>query len=148
MREFSNLSEDRFKAYYGNLMEQYQWVEFRLEGLYALCCKEGFLKGLSTTEKHNISALLDDLTRVQKESNITVLLDDEFARIREMCKNRNYWVHECFTDANENVILFHSKTGSPDQKSVERLHADLNEARELANMLYERFTSFIANSPN
>ena len=42
---------DEFRIKHSLLIEQYQYIELHLEGIYACICKSGFFNGLEEVEK-------------------------------------------------------------------------------------------------
>lgn len=124
-----------FRIAHSDLIENYQYIEMHLEGIYAQLSGERFDKGLKDVEQTNLHRLLGKVRESAEGRNETILSDEETARLCELIKRRNYWVHECCTK-----MLRDRKTGAPKkEEDVAQMRTDIKEAEELRQLLYDKY---------
>ncbi len=125
---------DKFRIWHSIIIEQYQFIEFHLEGIYALICGKNFMSGLADVEKSSISMLVRELKKMQSEKQIAIFSHDDFEKLEHICTRRNFWCHNCYVD-----MIFDSKTDAPKKDSdIELLMEDMEEAKELREYLYQK----------
>ena len=125
---------EEFRLIHSELIENYQFIEFHLEGLYGLICEDGFFNGIDEVEKYSLTRLISEFETLDKEREKPLLSEQIYSRLYELCDRRNVWVHECYTS-----MCFDPKTGGL-KKEADRqaLLKDFRESKELRSLLYKR----------
>ena len=118
---------DEYRIRHSKLIEQYQWIEFDLEGLYAAISDEPFCEALRGIEKDSIGGVVREIKKIEKEKSITVFSDDEYQELDMLRERRNFWSHVCYTEAYDKI------TGVP--KNAQMLSADLRKAETFLEQL-------------
>ena len=118
---------EEYRIRHSMLIEQYQWIEFDLEGLYAAISDEPFCEALRGIEKDTIGGVVREIKRIEKEQNITVFSNDEYAALNTLRERRNFWSHVCYTEAYDNI------TGVP--QNAQLLSSDLRQAETILKQL-------------
>src|SRR5574344_199647 len=116
------MTEEKFRIIYSTLIEQYQFIEFHLEGIYAFISDKGFAHGLEDVEKSSISRVIKENKKNHAVKEI--FSKEEYIRLDNINKRRNFWIHNCYVD-----LEFDNKVCLPKHKEViQRLLNDLREA--------------------
>ena len=118
---------DEYRIRHSLLIEQYQWIEFDLEGLYAAISDTPFPKALREIEKDSIGGVVRQIKKIEKEKNITVFTDNEYQELDMLRERRNFWSHVCYTEAYDKI------TGVP--RNAQMLSADLRRAETFLKQL-------------
>ena len=122
-----------FRERHSYLIEQYQWIEWELETIYASIGHRNFHEGLHDVEKTNLNKLLTYIVETEKDTGREILTESEKAELRNLLPRRNYWVHNCYTE-----IRFDSKTEDiSNQSDVDALENDIRIAEALKNRLFD-----------
>lgn len=111
---------NEYRIQHSMLIEQYQWIEFDLEGLYAAISDEPFCKALREIEKDSIGGVVREIQKIEREKNIIVFSQSEYEELDQLRERRNFWSHVCYTEA------YDEDTGAP--KNADMLPADLKKA--------------------
>ena len=111
---------EKYRILHSMLMEQYQWIEFDLEGLYAILSPEPFHEALQEIERDSIGGVVREIRQIEKQQNITVFLESEYQQLDQIRERRNFWSHKCYIEP------YDPNTGAP--KNAETLATDLQEA--------------------
>ena len=111
---------EEYRIKHSLLIEQYQWIEFDLEGLCAALSEEPFLEALREIEKDSIGGVVREIRRIEAQHNITVFSQAEYQTLDQIRERRNFWCHVCYTEA------YDKDTGAP--RNAKMLSADLEEA--------------------
>lgn len=133
---------EEFRRIHSELIEQYQFIEHHLEGIYSCLCEDkSFYDGLLEVEKDTIHRLLDRIRAKQNESGMILLADAELEKIEGICSRRNFWCHNCYVD-----LVFDYKTGGPKRPiDIEQMLQDLAEANEIRGELFKKKESLLRN---
>ena len=67
---------EEYRIRHSMLIEQYQWIEFDLEGLYAAISDEPFGEALREIEKDSIGGVVREIKKIEKTE------DEENDKIR------------------------------------------------------------------
>lgn len=124
-----NMTLEEYRIKHSMLIEQYQWIEFDLEGLYAAISDEPFCEALREIEKDSIGGVVREIRKIEKEKNITVFSDDEYQELDMLRERRNFWSHACYTEA------YDKNTGAP--RNAQMLTTDLWKAETFLEHLRE-----------
>ena len=118
---------EEYRIRHSMLIEQYQWSEFDLEGLYAAISDEPFCEALRDIEKDSIGGVVREIRKIEKEKNITVLSDEEYQELDMLRERRNFWSHVCYTEA------YDKNTDVP--RNAQLLLTDLRKAKTVLEQL-------------
>ena len=125
---------DAFRRIHSQLIEHYQFIELNLEGIYASVCGEPLVRGLQKVGNDNITRLISRIHEIEKQRGMTYLTNEEYKRLAELSKRRNFWCHNCYVD-----LVFDSKTGGIKKESdVRVLMDDFREAESMRNLLFDK----------
>lgn len=120
---------EKYRILHSMLIEQYQWIEFDLEGLYAAICDEPFCEALREIEKDSIGGVVREIKKIEREKNIVVFSEDEYEELDRLRERRNFWSHVCYTEA------YDKSTGVP--RNANMLSDDLKKAERVLERLRE-----------
>ena len=126
---------EKYRVLHSTLIEQYQMIEFDLEGLYAVVSNEGFIAGLAEVENDSMGRILKDFKILEKELNVEIFSDDDYQKLRRICERRNFWCHEGYTKDSNN-----KETKTPKNESL--LIPDICTAKEMLKRVREVKDSF------
>lgn len=133
------MNREEFQIMHSSLIEQYQFIEFHLEGIYAAISGRNFLKALEDVQMDSISRIIREIKEIEKDKNLSVFTEDEYEKMRLIFQRRNFWCHSCYTD-----LLFDAKTGGlKKQEDVRKMLDDLYEARQLENVLRNKVVALL-----
>lgn len=116
-----------FRIAHSLIIEHYQFIEFNLEGIYALLSGKEFSEGLKDVD-------LDSLGRIiRKIENMNFFSEEDFQKLQKILKKRNFWCHNCYVD-----LIFDYKTGNLKKISdAKMLQSDIREAKEIRDWLFQ-----------
>ena len=86
---------EEYRIKHSMLIEQYQWIEFNLEGLFAAIADEPFCEALREIEKDSIGGVVREIKKVEKQKNISVFSVGEYQELDQLRERRNFWSHVC-----------------------------------------------------
>lgn len=122
---------NEFRIKHSTLMEQYQFMEAHLEGIYAHLSGRSFREALQEVENVSISRVLREIEEQEQERGIALFTAEERDRLRAATTRRNFWCHDCYFE-----LTFNRFGGGPKHRAdIERLHRDLAEATALRKLL-------------
>ena len=126
---------EEFRLLHSELIEHYQFIEYRLEVIYACLCEgKSFSDGLMDVEKDTIRRLLNKIRTIQKARGKVILTEEECKRIERICGQRNIWCHNCYVE-----LVFDSKTGVLKKScDIKKMMQDLTEAKEIRDWLFKK----------
>lgn len=114
---------DEYRIQHSMLIEQYQWIEFDLEGICAVLSEEPFHEAIREIEKDSIGGIVREIQRMEEKLNVVAFTAAEYEAIDRLRERRNFWSHECYTEA------WDKHTGVP--RNADLLAADLKSAQTL-----------------
>lgn len=112
---------EEYRIKHSMLIEQYQWIEYDLEGLYAALSEDPFHEAIQEIERDSIGGVVREIQKIEEKKNIVVFFETEYDQLDKIRERRNYWCHVCYTEA------YDRKTGVP--RNAARLSEDLQEAQ-------------------
>lgn len=118
---------DEYRIHHSMLIEQYQWVEFNLEDLYAVISDDPFCQAIREIEKDSIGGVVREIRKLEKEKNIVVFSESEYKELDALRERRNFWTHVCYTEAYDKT------EGVP--RNAQLLAADLERAEGVLTRL-------------
>ena len=117
---------EEYRIRHSMLIEQYQWIEFDLEGLFAFISGDPFHEAIEEIEKDSIGGVVRDIRRIEEERNTTVFSQHEYEELDQIRQRRNFWSHACYTEPSD-------PQGAP--KNAELLSKDLAAAKRFLSRL-------------
>lgn len=127
---------EAYRIKHSTLIEQYQWIEFDLEGLYAFISGEPFHKAIQQIEKDAIGGVVREIRKIENQRNIVVFSEAEYEELDQIRERRNFWSHECYTEG------YDRQKGIP--KNAAMLTEDLREAEQFLSRLRQIKERFAA----
>ena len=127
---------EEYRIRHSTLIEQYQWIEFDLEGLFAFICGDPFYEAIQEIEKDSIGGIVREIKQIEKLRNIEVFTDSEYEALDQIRQRRNYWTHACYTD------VYDKRWGIP--KNASQLAEDLSFAERFLSRLRQVKDAFAA----
>lgn len=118
---------EEYRIKYSMLMEQYQWIEFDLEGLCAALSEEPFHKAIQEIERDSIGGVVREIRKLEDRQNIRVFSQGEYDDLDQIRERRNFWSHQCYTEARDKI------TGVP--QNADMLLCDLQKAQTVLKWL-------------
>ena len=118
---------EEYRIRHSMLIEQYQWIEFDLEGLCAAISDEPFCEAIREIERDSIGGVVREIRRIEKEKNITIFSEDEYQELDMLRERRNFWSHACYTEA------YDKNTGVP--RNAQMLSTDFEKAESFLKRL-------------
>jgi hypothetical protein len=140
---------DRFRIMYSELIENYQYIEMHLKGIYASLNTNDsiqtnslytgqFYENLMCVNEDCLKVIIDKIKEQEKMSKKTVIDNSIYDRLEKLRPRRNYWCHRCFVD-----MVIDRKTKTYRRKYIDELLNDDRESRELRDILFQIKTSMI-----
>lgn len=124
----------KFRIVHSTLIENYQYIEAHLEGIYASISGKPFKEGLKEVVRGSLSDVIREIKEVEEERKVEVFTDDEYRQLRQIIERRNFWCHCCYCE-----ITFDRKSGSPaNAADVQKLQDDLRTARHWRDRLFHK----------
>ena len=90
---------EEYRIRHSTLIEQYQWIEFDLEGLFAFISGDPFHEAIQEIEKDSIGGVVREIRKIEEERGIQVFFDSEYEELDQIRQRRNFWSHACYTEA-------------------------------------------------
>ena len=122
-----------YRIIHSEIIEQYQLIEFHLEGLFAIMLESdnNFLELAHRVENDAMGELIRKVRFLVKEYKYQdILTKDDFKILDQIRDDRNYYCHENFLEGKtENYSLSRKTT----------IKQDLNLAIDMNNKLKEAF---------
>jgi hypothetical protein len=118
---------EEYRIKHSMLIEQYQWIESDLEGIYAAISDEPFCQALREIEKDSIGGVAREIKKIEKEKNIVIFSEEEYQELDILRERRNFWCHVCYTEA------YDKNTGAP--RNAQDLATDLWKAEAFLGRL-------------
>lgn len=118
---------EEYRIKYSLLMEQYQWIEYDLEGICAALSEDPFHEAIQEIERDSIGGIVREIRRLEDRQNTVVLTREEYEALEQIRERRNFWSHKCFTEA------YDKRTGAP--RNANALINDLQEAQTVQKWL-------------
>lgn len=131
---------EKFRLTHSELIEHYQFIEHNLEGIYAIICKKDFISGLEDVEKSNIGRIVNEIMRIEKEENLSIIPQEIYEQIGNAIERRNFWCHNCYVD-----MTFKLSGELKKQEDINRLISDMRDAEELRKILFEIKSKILHN---
>ena len=116
---------NEFRINHSKLVEQYQLIEYHLEGLIGIAQIGDFEELTKRVENDTMGELIRKVNFVFKEYKINKLSKEDFALLDDIRYQRNYWCHQCYLD------LMKDNTDN----IVEKLISDLEKTTKMNSKL-------------
>ena len=128
------MATDSFRIIHSMLIEHYQFIEAHLESIYSDISGKSYLDGLKDVEKASLSAIVRAIQKLEKEKDLSIFTEEEYAELFRIFQRRNFWCHNCFYD-----LTFDSKTDELKRPEDMRcMIKDLYEAEAWRKKLFDK----------
>lgn len=126
---------ETFRINHSRIIEQYQLIEWHLEGIFGLLEHGDFEELTHRVENDTMGELIRKVRFLIRENKLDLLTKEDFSILDDIRDDRNYWCHSCFLDVNDN----------PDKYGEigKRLLSNLNKSIEMNDKLEEVFKEII-----
>ncbi len=125
---------DAFRILHSKLMEQYQFIEFHLEGIYAQWSGKPVMDALKEVEKDSLNRIVKEIQDLEKEKSCIIFSDEEYREMAAVFQRRNFWCHSCYCE-----LVFNAKTGELKREEARRqMMQDLQDAITLRDKLHQK----------
>lgn len=115
------MESNEYRILHSQIIEQYQLIEFHLEGLFALIVSDGdnFEELARRVENDAMGELIRKVRFLVKEFKFSDLLTkDDFATLERIRDDRNFYCHENFLENKTDNYKFNRKTSINDDLSI------------------------------
>ena len=124
----------KFRITHSMLVEHYQYIEAHLEAIYAAVSDEPFWNALEEIEKDSLGTVVRELQELDKQKELNIFTNEEYAALRKLTARRNYWCHFCYCD-----LAFNLKTGGPAHKEdTTKMLEDLKAAESWRANIFQK----------
>lgn len=127
------MNNQEFRINHSKLIEQYQFIEWHLEGIFGLLENGDFEELTHRVENDTMGELIRKVRFLVKENKVTYLDKEDFAILDDIRDDRNFWCHSNFLDIHSDPELY--------KKQCERIVADLDLATKMNDKLAQVFMS-------
>ena len=125
---------EQFRLLHSTLIEHYQFIEAHLEGIYAAVSDKPFSIGVQEVERDSLGGVVREIRELEREKDIRILSEEQYAQLRQIIERRNFWCHCCYFE-----MPFDSATGGPAKvRDVQQLFADLETAAQWRDQLMQK----------
>lgn len=135
---------EEYRIQHSTLIEQYQWIEFDLEGLFAFICGEPFYEAIQEIEKDSIGGVVREIKKIEKERNIVVFFDYEYEELDQIRQRRNFWTHACYTEVYDRQGV--PKNASMLTKDLVAAERFLGRLRQIKDIFAEEYRNNFSRS--
>lgn len=97
---------DEFRILHSKIIEQYQFIEWHLEGIYGLLEHGDFEELTHRVENDTMGELIRKVRFLIKENKLDILNKDDFHILDNIRDDRNYWCHTNYLEIHENIGHF------------------------------------------
>ena len=125
------MDNKEFRIYHSKLIEQYQFIEWHLEGIFGLLENGDFEELTHRVENDTMGELIRKVRFLIKENKITYLDKQDFAILDEIRDDRNFWCHSNFLDIHSDPELL--------RKQCQRIVSDLDKTTKMNDKLTQVF---------
>lgn len=127
------MTYDEFRINHSKIVEQYQLIEWHLEGIFGLLENGDFEELTHRVENDAMGELIRKVRFLVKENKVDLLTKDDFSILDNIRDDRNFWCHENFLDIQEDIEKI--------KKQTQRIIDDLNTTIKMNEKLKDVFIS-------
>ena len=121
---------EEFRIIHSKLIEQFQLIEYHLEGLFGLVGDGEFEELTKRVENDTMGELIRKVRFVFINKKIDLLNKDDFALLDEIRDARNYWCHQCYLDIKDRKPI----------KKYEDIKTELEKVSNMNQKLRDTFS--------
>lgn len=121
---------DEFRIKHSKIIEQYQLIEWHLEGIFGLLEFGDFDELTHRVENDAMGELIRKVRFLIKENKIDYLTKEDFSILDNIRDDRNFWCHNNFLDIQENREVFNKQT----QRIIDNLNTVIKMNDKLKNV--------------
>ena len=124
---------DSFRINHSTLIEHYQFIEAHLESIYSSISGKSYLDGLKDVEEASLPSIIRAIQKLEKEKDLEVFTEEEYADLFRIFQRRNFWCHNCFYD-----LTFNGVGQLKNPEDMWRMANDLHEAAAWREKLFNK----------
>ena len=119
-----------YRIKHSEIIEQYQLIEYHLEGIFGLLEEGEFEELVHRVEYDAMGELIRKVRFLVKETKSDCLSKKEFSILDNIRDDRNYWSHESYLDLKNNPDKFESmyQRLTDNLKTVTKMNETLRKA--------------------
>ena len=125
------MTTDEFRINHSKIIEQYQLIEWHLEGIFGLLESGDFEELTHRVENDAMGELIRKVRFLIKENKVDLLTKEDFSILDNIRDDRNFWCHNNFLDIQEDREVY--------KKQTQRIIEDLNTVVEMNDKLKNVF---------
>lgn len=125
------MTYDEFRINHSKIIEQYQLIEWHLEGIFGLLETGDFEELTHRVENDAMGELIRKVRFLVKENKVDLLTKEDFSILDNIRDDRNFWCHENFLDLQEDREKLNKQT--------QRIIANLNTTIKMNDKLKDVF---------
>ena len=122
------MTKAEFREKHSEIIEYYQLLEMHLKGICASLLSgedQTWFDQLDKHETDTLGALINKIQSLQKQKQLELFTAEDLETLNQIRKDRNYWVHQCFTDTKERLVIFKGDS-IKHQEIAQRIKTNLN----------------------
>lgn len=124
---------DEFALAHSKIIEQYQLIEYHLEGLFGIAGDGDFDELTRRVENDTMGELIRKVKFILHENKIDFLTKDDYEILEEIRNERNYWCHQCYLDIKNKENIEKITNIKNDYDKVCKMNLKLREVFEKIN---------------
>lgn len=118
---------EEFRIKHSMLIEQYQFIEFHLEGIFGLLEDGDFEELTKRVINDTMGELIRKVRFLIKEKKLDYLNFDDFKILDDIRDDRNYWCHSCYLEMKVA------------KKKIQNIDSDLKKVTSMNQKLKDTF---------
>lgn len=127
------MTYDEFRINHSKIIEQYQLIEWHLEGIFGLLETGDFEELTHRVENDAMGELIRKVRFLVKENKISLLTKEDFSILDNIRDDRNFWCHNNFLDIQKDKSKFN--------KQSQRIISNLDTTIKMNDKLKDVFIS-------
>lgn len=143
------MTRSEFHERHSEIIEYYQYIEMHLRGICAVLLASEEKSWFDQLDEHNtdtLGALITKIQSLQIQKSLDLFSPEDLDTLNQLRKNRNYWVHQCFTDPKERLVTYNRVDTIKNIEIVKRINSDLLAAIEWNEKITEVETPLVNKS--
>ena len=126
-----NMEINDFRINHSRIIEQYQLIEWHLEGIFGLLEQGDFEELTHRVENDTMGELIRKVRFLIKENKLNLIDKQDFSILDDIRDDRNFWCHSCFLEVNDNPDKY--------EEVSKRLISNLDKVIQMNDKLEEVF---------
>ena len=127
------MDNQEFRINHSQIIEEYQFIEWHLEGIFGLLEYGNFEELTHRVENDAMGELIRKVRFLVKENKVSCLNKEDFATLDEIRDDRNFWCHSNFLDIHDDSKSYIDQ--------LTRIKKDLDKVHKMNDKLTQAFLS-------